>query len=340
MTALLIYLLLALSASFICSIMEASLLSMPISFLRMKAAENNKNAAKFIQFKQDIDKPLSAILVINTIANTLGAAGVGIQATKVFGDAWFGLFSAALAILILFFGEIIPKTIGAVYTKKILTPTVKIISVMLFITYPLVTLANIMTKLLSKKKTNLTTSREEISALTNIGREEGLFEEKEHALIQNILKLKSYTTKDAMTPRTVIMAANQHDSLKDFMSNKELHTFSRIPLYEEDLDDINSYVLKDTVFEKLANDKFQTKLQTLKRPIVKFEDKTSLLEAWNELITKKEHIAVINDQYGGVEGIITLEDIVETIFGMEIIDENDKVIDMQQYAIKIKNDKK
>jgi len=334
MTLLLIYLFVALITSFICSVMEAVLLSVPISFLRSKSEHGDRTADGMIALKEDIDKPLSAILSLNTVAHTVGAAGVGAQATIVFGEAYFGIVSAILTILILVLTEIIPKTLGANYCKELVGLATKTIKIMIFITYPLVWLSSILTKMLSRDKAEFSTSREEISALASIGTQEGIFVDKENKIIQNLIKLKSLKIKEVMTPRIVVVLANEEMTLQEFLKNKEFLHFSRIPVYKENRDNITGYIFRELVFEKLAEDQFDLKLIDIKRPIVTFPKNKTLFDAWEELLIKKEHISLITDEYGGMDGITTLEDIIESLLGFEIVDEKDKVEDMQQYAVK------
>jgi CBS domain containing-hemolysin-like protein len=313
--------------------MEAVLLSIPISYLKSKAEQGNKKAATMIRLKENIDKPLSAILSLNTIAHTVGAAGVGAQATVIFGEAYFGIVSAILTILILVLTEIIPKTIGANYCKDLTSVSAGIIKGMIFITYPIVIASAVLTKLLSKNKKELTTSREEISALASIGTEEGILADKENVIIQNLIKLKSVKISEIMTPRTVVVIANETMTLQEFSNNKDFLHFSRIPIYDENRDDISGYVLRDLIFEKLAEDHFDLKLKDIKREIVTFPESITLFDALDKLLSKKEHIAFVVDEYGGMSGIVTIEDIIEALLGVEIMDEKDTVVDMQQYAM-------
>ncbi len=333
MTLLFAYLFIALFTSFICSILEAVLLSTPLSFLKAKVEQGDSDAITFIKLKEDIDKPLSAILSLNTVAHTVGAAGVGAQATLVFGEAYFGVVSAVLTILILVLTEIIPKTLGANYSRELMGVAAKSINVMIFITYPLVVVSAVLTKLLSKNEKELTTSREEISALASIGTEEGIFGEKENKIIQNLIKLKGIKISEIMTPRIVVVVANEEMTLQEFLNNKDFLHFSRIPIYEGNRDNITGYVFRELVFEKLAEDQFDLKLKDIRRDIVTFPKVTTLFDAWEELLHNKEQISLISDEYGGMDGIATLEDIIETLLGFEIVDEKDKVEDMQQYAM-------
>lgn len=333
MTLLLIYLFIALFISFLCSVMEAVLLSTPISYLKSKAEQGDKSANAMIKLKVDIDKPLSAILTLNTVAHTVGAAGVGAQATIVFGEASFGIVSAVLTILILVISEIIPKTLGANYSRELVGISSKIIKGMIIITYPLVVVSSVLTKLLSRDKKELTTSREEISALASIGTQEGIFADKENKIIQNLIKLKSVRISEIMTPRIVVVIANEEMTLQEFLKNKDFLHFSRIPVYEGNRDNITGYVFRELVFEKLAEDQFDLKLKDIKRNILNFDKSTTLLNAWDLMLSKKEHISLVTDDYGGMDGIATLEDIIESLLGFEIVDEKDRVEDMQQYAM-------
>lgn len=333
MTLLFIYLFVALFVSFICSIAEAVLLSTPISYLKAKLDQGEKSAVHFIKFKENVDRPLSAILSLNTVAHTVGAAGVGAQATIVFGEAAFGIVSAILTLLILVLTEIIPKTLGANYSRELMGITTVIISIMIFITYPLVLLSLTLTRLLSRKEKELTTSREEISALASIGTEEGIFIDKENKIIQNLIRLKSIPISEIMTPRIVVVVANEEMTLQEFLKNKEFLHFSRIPIYGGNRDNITGYVFRELVFEKLAEDQFDLTLKDIRRNITTFSEKTTLFTAWEELLTRKEQISLVVDEYGGMDGIATLEDIIETLLGFEIVDEKDQVDDMQQYAM-------
>lgn len=333
MTLLLIYLFIALFTSFLCSILESVILSVPLSYLIAKSENGNQSATTLIGMKQNIDKPLSAILSLNTVAHTIGAAGVGAQATIVFGEAYFGLVSAILTLLILVFTEIIPKTLGANFSKELAPFATKTLKILIIITYPLVLLSAVITKLILRKEPELTTSREEISALANIGTEEGIFGDKENKIIQNLIQLKNTKVSDIMTPRVVMVSADEKTRVEEFNGNKEFLQFSRIPIYKKNRDNITGYIFRQQVFEKLAEDQFDVELKDMKREIVAFGESTTLFTAWEKLIAEKEHIALIVDEYGGVDGIITLEDIIETLIGFEIVDEKDEVVDMQQYAL-------
>lgn len=332
MVLLLAYLFLALFTSFLCSILESVLLSTPQSFLLVNEEKGHKWASSFMEMKNNIDKPLSAILSLNTVAHTIGAAGVGAQAVKVFGEASFAIVSVILTILILVVTEIIPKTIGARYWRKLAKVSSKVIKVIVIITYPLVVMAAFITKAISSSEDEKTTSREEIAALANIGASEGVFTKKEHKIIQNILKLKNVKVSEIMTPRVVVALANENLPLSEFLKNKDYLVYSRIPIYAENDENITGYVFRQNVFEELAEDKHDLKLKDIKRDIIIVPNSIVLFNLWEILLESKEHIALIVDEFGGMDGIVTMEDIIETLLGLEIIDEKDTIIDMQKYA--------
>ena len=331
MTLLLIFLLGAMLISFMCSILEASLMSTPLSYVNMREDEGYKPATRFKRYKTDNARPIAAILSLNTIANTIGAAGVGAQATEVFGSQWFGLVSAITTILILVFSEIIPKTIGS-YHWKSLTWLSRIMKGLMVILYPVVWLVEKLRKRIAGDEPDTGISREEVSAMANMGEEEGVLDNSENKVIQNIIKLDDIKAYDVMTPRVVAAIAPENMTLKQFYKQEELSHNSRIPVYADSPEFITGYILRYDVLENLAEDKFDTRLRSIKRKIAAFHEETSVSDIWEALLKSKDQIALIIDDYGCFQGLITLEDIIETILGMEIIDENDTITDMQQYA--------
>lgn len=332
MALLIFYLLLALVVSFTCSVMEAVLLSTPVSYIKVKEAEGHKSAALLKKIKSNLDKPLSAILSLNTIAHTIGAAGVGAQAIIVFGEAYIGIVSGILTLLILILSEIIPKTIGTAYWRELALVSARIINVMIIIAYPLVIISEFITRSFSKKGNDQTISREEISAMANIGTSEGIFEEKENKIIQNLIRLRAVNIDSIMTPRVVVSLADENMSLEDFLKNKSFMHYSRIPVYNENRDNITGYIFRQLVFEKLAEDETNILLKDIRRSIVVVHSHQPVLSVWEILLDRKEHIALVVDEYGGMDGIVTMEDIIESLLGLEIVDEKDRVRDMQQFA--------
>lgn len=331
LTLLLVYLLIAIGISFLCSLLESVLMSTPVSYLVMKENEGDKNAILFQKLKKDIEDPIAAILSLNTIANTIGAAGVGREATLAFGSAWFGLVSAIVTVLILVFSEIIPKTIGTSNWRKLLS-LARVMNFLIYMMYPFVVLIRFISKWLSNDEEDALISREEVSAMANVGEEEGVFDKSENKVIQNIIRLDDIKASDVMTPRVVAAIAREDMTMKKFYKTPQLTHNSRIPVYSESPDYITGYVLRYDVLENLADDKFDMKIGDVKRQIAVFNEDTSVGDIWEALLKSKDQIALIVDDYGCFEGILTLEDIIETILGMEIIDENDVFSDMQQYA--------
>ena len=332
MTLLFIYLLGAMSISFLCSVLEATLMSTPISYITMREDEGYKAATKFKKFKQESSRPIAAILSLNTIANTIGAAGVGAQATAVFGSKWFGLVSVITTILILVFSEIIPKTIGTTRWKSLMGFATRVISVLIVIMYPLVILVEGLTKLVTPKDQESAVSREEVSAMANVAEEEGDLEEDENAIIQNLINMDEIDAADAMTPRVVCATAPESMTMRAFYKDKKYLHHSRIPVYEKDDEYITGYILRMDALELLAEDKFDKTLGSIKREIASFRENTPLDQIWDEMLSKDEQIAIIIDEYGSFQGILTLEDVIETLLGSEIVDEKDTVRDMQQFA--------
>ncbi len=332
MGLLLVFLLGAMLISFMCSVLEASLMSTPLSYLSMKEEEGDKKAIRLKEYKTNIDRPIAAILSLNTIANTVGAAGVGQQATLVFGSAWFGVVSGVTTILILVFSEIIPKTIGTSYWKNLIGFTSDVIRILIVVMYPFVVLIRGISRLITPKEQETTISREEVSAMINVGEEEGVFEENENTIIQNLLRIDDIKASDAMTPRSVAATAPESLTLRQFFKDKNFLHHSRIPTYNDEPNFITGYILRSQALELLANDKFDIRLSQIKRNIEQFNEEMSIGDIYDSLLAKKEQISVIIDEYGCFQGILSLEDIIETVLGQEIIDESDEATDMQQYA--------
>jgi CBS domain containing-hemolysin-like protein len=291
-----------------------------------------KWAALFLRLKENIDKPLSAILSLNTIAHTVGAAGVGAQAIIVFGESYLGFVSALLTIMILIFTEIIPKTIGTMYHKSLARFAAYTIRVMMFIIYPLVLISAFISKLFTKSHQEQRISREEISALTSMGADDGIFSENESRMIQNILKLKHVRVSVVMTPRKVVSMADEDMSCEEFMKKPQFKTFSRIILYAGSEERITGYVLRQSVLAYLAENKSDILLKEMKHNIIAVPNTAPLFNVWEYLLNHKEHICLVVDEHGDMDGLVTMEDIIETIIGLEIVDETDTITDLQQFA--------
>ena len=297
----------------------------------MKERDGYKYATKMKQFKSETERPLTAILSLNTVANTIGAACIGQQVTIIYGSTWVGLASVLVTLLILIFSEIIPKSIGSLYWKNLIGFAAIAIQVLIIIMYPIVRGVEYIAHLFPNNS-DVSVSREEVVALVNAGEEEGVIEKEEKTIIRNIMRLNNISASEIMTPRVVASIASENMTLKQYYNNNKYDHFSRIPLYSDNPEYITGYVFRDDALEDLTEDRFDKKLKEIKRTLPMFNLQTPLDEIFDQLLNQKSQISVIIDQYGCFQGIITLEDIFETIFGLEIMDENDTVIDMQQYA--------
>jgi CBS domain containing-hemolysin-like protein len=307
-------------------------LSVSLSFVKTKESQGSKRAKLLGKLKENIDRPLSSILSFNTIANIVGAAGVGAQATAIWGEAYFAVVSATLTIILLLVSEIIPKSIGARYWRNLALPVAVIVNVMIYIMYPVVWVSKGITKLISGNKHQETVSREEVAALTDIGLEEGVFAESESKTIKNLIRSRSIKANEVMTPRTVVVSIQDDNRLATFFDDPEVHRFSRFPVYDKTPDNITGYVLKYDITDQLGKGNGNMPVRNIRRPIVICFENITIPKLFDILLEKKEQIAVLVDEYGGMSGIVTLEDIIETIFGFEIIDERDAQADMQQLA--------
>ena len=326
-----IIMVIAIALSALCSMLEATLLSTPLSYVTGLEEQGVKGAQRLKRLKQNPDRPISAILCLNTIANTVGASIVGSLVYEVYGDALVGVFSTVFTFAILIFSEIIPKTIGANYWRSLALTASAIISMMIFITYPLVWLLEILQKRISSRSNQVSISREDISAMVSVATEEEVIETEEKKMIQNLLKLDEMTAHEIMTPSTVVEMAEGQMTIREFYDSDLTH--SRILVYDEDNDEyVIGYVLRQTVLEEMAEDKFSTTIREISRPILTFPENEPVGNIWEKFLEKKEHISVIIDEYGTFRGIVTMEDVIETMLGHEIVNEKDEVVDMQEYA--------
>ena len=332
---LIIYVLLALGFSFLCSVAEAVLLSITPSYIEGLKNKQPKRAALLKHLKQDnVERSLAAILTLNTIAHTVGAIGAGAKATIVFGSAWFGLFSAVMTLMILFFSEILPKTIGAVYWSKLVGPTSFFVNTLIVFLYPIVWLSERLTKFISRGKDIHIFSRDEFIAMAGVGVETGQIHSKESRIIRNLFRFESLKVTDIMTPRTVITALAEDMKINDSLKQVTQTPFSRLPLYTKQLDDISGFILKEDVLIFAAQKRGDEKLKALKREILAVPESVSLTALLERFLKDRQHIAIVVNEYGGTDGLVTLEDLIETLMGMEIMDETDNVEDMRVLARK------
>ena len=335
MTLLVTYLLLTLILSFMCSLLEATLLSSTSSYIESldKKGYSPKTVDLAKDVKQNIDKSISSILTLNTFANTMGAAGVGAQAAIIFGSNWQAVIAFILTLMVLFISEIFPKTLGAIYWRKFIVPAVYIISFMVKITYPFIFLATFITNTLQKgRKNEVNFSKDEIITIVNMSEKEGVLQAKESILIKNLFKLKNIKAKDIMTPRTVVFAFDSKTTLKEALLNDNLYVYSRIPVYNESIDDIAGVVFKQTILEKRVKKKKKTLLKDIMVPVHKVPENISVSTLFDMFIRMKMHLFIVQDEYGQTSGVVTLEDALETMLGIEIVDEMDQVTDLQEFA--------
>lgn len=342
MELIILYMFLSLVISALCSVLEATILSTPMSYITTLETQGVSGWQRLKEYKLNIDRPISAILIVNTIANTVGASLVGSQAANYASTTFetsnevslfIGAISGIFTFLILICSEIVPKTIGSTYWRKLAIPASTIIHLLIVITYLLVIILERITHAVGANSSQESVTRDEVAAMVTVGAEEGVLEKKENKMIQNLLKLDSITAHEIMTPSVVVTMAPEEMTLREFYNDDEFKNRSRIPVYKDDESDyITGYVLRQTILERLAEDKFDIKLSELARPILSFSEDEEVATIWEKLLEKKEHISIIIDEYGCLRGIVTMEDVIETMLGFEIVDEKDEVVDMQELA--------
>lgn len=327
---LLLYVALAIGVSFLCSIMEAVLLSVTPAYIGALEATNPQAASRLRELKDDVDRPLAAILTLNTVAHTIGAAGAGAQAAAYFGSGAIGVFSAVLTLGILVLSEIIPKTLGAVFWRGLAPLVARMLKPLIYLLYPLVVMSQWFARLLTGGREKSDVSREELAALADIGAEEGVFGAREAGLFKSLLRFESLAASDVMTPRTVMVAFPEDASAQEVMQASR--PFSRYPVHTGGRDHITGYVLLSDALTMVADDAHGTPVSELRRDLLRVPEDQSVLEVFEQLLEDREHIALVVDQYGGTAGIVTMEDIIETLLGLEITDETDEIDDMQVLA--------
>ncbi len=336
MGLLFFYLSLALFVSFLCSILEAVLLSITPSYVA--SLDDNSAFKKVLEaLKNDINTSISSILILNTIAHTMGAAGVGAEAVRIFGVQWQSLIAIILTLLILYFSEIIPKTIGANYWRELSKPATYIIHFLTQILLPLLWISNLLTQRLQNHNHHGPT-RDEIAAMAEIGEEHGILEEKEGRLIENLLKLKQIKVKDILTPRSVVFTLDGEQAINSALNKNDLYIFSRIPIYETDTISNSKKIIglvfsRDILKAVSLNEQAQQPLKSISQAIHRIPEEMPVYFLLDQFINRKEHLFLVHDSYHQYVGIVSLEDALETLLGREIVDEADKVADMQKYAL-------
>jgi len=332
MTALFVYFGLALGISFLCSILEAGLLSLTPSHIAKLLHDRPIVGRRLRDLKAHIDRPLAAILSLNTMANTAGAAGVGAQAQSIWGSQALAIASAALTLAILIFSEILPKTLGAMYWRRLTGFMAAFLPPMILVLLPFVWLSDAITRSLKRGRGSQKLSREEFAALARVGGEQGVFDESEMRILRNLFRFGSLRTRDIMTPRTVMFALEENVTVRDAIANRGSMVFSRIPIWKDSPDQVTGYILKDQLLLRAARDELDVPLRSFAREALVVPDTVPLPSLFEKLLDNREHIAIVVDEYGGTDGVVTMEDVLETLIGLEIVDEMDSVQDMRAMA--------
>ncbi|MBN2432739.1 MAG: HlyC/CorC family transporter [Acidobacteria bacterium] len=332
MILLVVYVLIALAFSFLCSILEAVLLSVTPSYIAALEERLPVTGRRLRHLKRDVDRPLAAILSLNTIAHTVGAAGAGAQAAVVFGSTYVGVASAVLTLLILVLSEIIPKTLGALYWRQMAPGAGQLLRGLITIMVPFVWLSMGITRLIARGRPTHVPSREEFTAMADLGRQTGVLAQEESRILKSLFRFQALRAVDVMTPRTVMLALDEAGTAEDAVRNHDTLVFSRIPLYRRDLDHVTGYVLKSDILLASARDQADMPLRNLRRELLTVPEAMSLSRLFEMFLDRREHMALVVDEYGGTAGVVTMEDIVETLLGLEIMDEVDTIEDMQALA--------
>ena len=332
MGLLIFYITLALGVSFMCSILEAVVLSTPQTYVNILKNEGKRTAAMWAHLKDDDSvRPLTAILTLNTIAHTMGAAGVGSQVQQIWGVEVLTAASAILTLAVLFLSEIIPKTLGAAYWKRLSTPTAYLLTWFTKLLFFLIGPIQMLKSILPSSK-NAMVTRDDVAAMADLGEIEGALEENEETIIHNLLGLREVSVHEEMTPRTVVSAFEMHQSIKEILDDNTILRFSRIPVYDETIDNVRGLVIRSEILMAASRDEWDLQLKDIMKPILKIEQDSTIEQALDVFLTNKQQFALVRDEFGGTSGILTMEDVMETLLGKEIVDELDEVEDMRELA--------
>ena len=332
-TMLIVYASIALGVSFLCSMLEAVLLSISHSQVSIMEKQNPTRGKIWQRLKADDSiKPLTAILTLNTIAHTMGAAGVGAEVQKIYGEESLTIASIFLTLAVLILSEIIPKTLGSTYYKSLANISGRLLSSLTYLMTPIFIPILWLKKMLPQPEKSVVT-RDEFAVLADLGEEEGTLEEDEETVIHNLLKLREVPVEDIMTPRVVMTAFPTSWTIKNVLDDTPILRFSRIPVYETDMDDIKGYVIRSEILMAASKDDWGLSLNELLKPLLKIKSDSNVDAALDLFLDNKEQIAVVSDEFGGTAGLLTMEDVIETLLGEEIVDELDEVEDMRELAL-------
>lgn len=329
-----LFFLVSITFSFLCSLWEAVLLSIPPATVEIEFQKGTFVGKTLKGFKENIDRPLAAILTLNTLAHTVGAMGVGHEASSMYGDSlWATVGIPALMTLgILILSEIIPKTLGANNWNRWLGFTVQSVNLVIYALLPLVWFSNLITKTMKKDKNKSVLSRSDFSAMAAIGEREGVFREGESRIIHNLMRFNTIRAKDIMTPRIVVEAVDDDTTIEDFYNTHKDLRFSRIPIYQEQIDEISGFFLRKDMLSAMLENRGKEKVKTIARPVSFVHDSMAVPDLFSALMEKREHMAIVVGEFGGMQGLVTMEDVIETLIGLEIMDELDNIEDMQALA--------
>ena len=330
MFLLVLYFFLTIFISFLCSLLEATLLSVTKSFIDSLENSKKSQALRYVVLKKE--ESISSILTVNTFANTLGSAAVGFSASAVFNDTMVEIVAVLLTISVLFIAEIIPKTIGVTYWRTIAPSTAYVIFFLNKIAYPLVFISKSITRLISLNATTEKISREEIIAFAGIGERAGAIKSAENDIIENLLKVGSKKVRDIATPRSVVFAFDENTNVGLAKDSDDIYVYSRIPVFNNSLDNVTGLVFSQDILEKNLDGLVDVSLKEIKVSIYTVSENLPLLKLYNLFIKRREHMFLVHDEYSQTSGIVTLEDVLEELLGVEILDETDEVADMRQLA--------
>jgi CBS domain containing-hemolysin-like protein len=331
MTLLLIYLGIAVGVSFLCSVLEAVLLSVTPSYVADLELRRPRGGKVLAQVKERLDESISSILILNTFAHTMGAAGVGAQAIRLFGERWETLIAVVLTLVILYVSEIIPKTLGAKFWRTLAIPAAYVIHWLVRLVYPLVWLSTRLTRVFGHDKHG-GVSREEIIALASLGYKGGTLLNREHEILANIMRLREIRTEQILTPRSVVYALPQTTTVAAALEQHKTEEFTRIPIYRDSLDHIVGMVINRDLYKADRAGEGEQPLTRYATPLHRVSEKLPVQKLLDVFVTRGEHLFLVEDEFGQTAGIVSLEDAIETLLGREIVDESDTVTDLQQLA--------
>ena len=323
-TLIIAYATLALGVSFLCSILEAVLLSTTRGHIVSMADKHPKTSELWIGYKDDPERPLTAILTLNTIAHTVGALGVGTQVENLHpGEYGVAIASAVLTIGILLLSEILPKTIGTLYWRKMTVTSGFMLKMLIILSWVIVWPVEKIRGMLPEVQTE-TVTRDELSVLADLAEESDIIEEDEEAVIQNLLRLRDIEIQSIMTPRVVMTCVSVDENVRDVIERIPIMVYGRMPVYEGDVDNIKGLVLRSEILRRAAADEFEPKMLDISRRVYRCRYDDSVDKALDILLENKVQILVVKDDFGGTVGLVTMEDIIETLLGVEIVDESDQ----------------